>query len=404
MPISIYDALHLIDKTISSLPSILLPIEESVGSVASEDVVAELPLPNFDNSAMDGYGIRGDENTYIIIGKILAGEHKELAVNEGECVAIMTGAKVPDGVESVIPKELTSQNGDKITLNQTLPLGSNIRKMGEDINIGESVIKKGEVVNSSHIALLASQGITHINVYSTPRVAIFASGDELKMHYEKLDGDAQLFNSNTPYLVARANEVGAKASFLGKADDNLKSLKSKISEALNYDLIITSGGVSVGDADFMKEAFKQMGMESFFDKVAIKPGKPTHFGRIDSTLVLNLPGNPLASAMNFEIFGKFIINRLRGVSAPYHSYILTKSASHISSKKAVDSVIGGYFDGKSFTLPKKKVFPGSVNALNHCNCIVVIDKETNEINKGNEIKILPIRWGFFSSEFEEFKS
>ncbi len=404
MPIDIYDALQKIDEISLTPPSILVPIEESITKVAAEDLTATLPLPNFDNSAMDGYGIRGSSKSYKIRETILAGQEKDLVLSDGECVAIMTGARVPKSVERIIPKEMTSKKSDSISIDQLLPLGANIRKKGEDIDIGESIIKKGEIVNSSHIALLASQGITHIKVYATPRVAIFSSGDELKMHYEKLEGEADLYNSNTPYLVARANELGAQAFFLGRADDNLDSLKSKIKEALSYDLIITSGGVSVGEADFMKEAFKEMGLESFFDKVAIKPGKPTHFGRIGATLVLNLPGNPLASAMNFEIFGKFIINKLRGLSAPYHSYILTKSASNIISKKPVDSVIGGYFDGKSFMLPAKKVFPGSVNALNHCNCIIVIDKSTDEIDVGEELKILPIRWGFFSKHFVEFKS
>jgi molybdopterin molybdotransferase len=230
-------------------------------------------------------------------------------------------------------------------------------------------------------------------------VAVFASGSELKMPYEEL-GNSQIYNSNTPYLMARIKELGCDVSFIGKSEDSLEALKNLIKNALEFDLIVTTGGVSVGEADFTKEAFKSLGFEALFEKVDIKPGKPTTVGMIDKTFVINLPGNPLASALNFEIFGKLLINRLGGYDEIYHNFIECPISEDFSKNRPVATVVPGSFDGKEFTIAKQ-FSPNMVNVLNHCNGFVVLK---NSVKAGDIVKFLPINWEFYSKEFKEFLS
>jgi len=402
MAVTMYEALQLIEKNLPSLSTELIPIENAISRVSSKTLSASIALPTFNNSAMDGYGLKGESNSYIIIGKILAGESHTYNLKDGECIKILTGAQVPKDVETIIPQENTIESKTSITIDKPVKFGANIRYRGEDINEGEDILLQGDVINSAHIGLLASQGITHVEVFRKVRVGIFASGSELKLHHEKL-GDSQVYNSNTPYLLSRSEELGCETRFVGKSDDNIDSLKTLISAALDCDIIITSGGVSVGEADYTKEAFSSLGMETIFNKVQIKPGKPTTFGKINNTIVLNLPGNPLASALNFEVFGKFIISKLSGKKAYYHDYITAKLKNDISSTRPVTNIIPGTFDGIYFT-PLEKFAPGMVNVLSHCNGLIIIDSKTDKLKKEDIVKFSPIRWDFSREDFRKFTS
>jgi len=402
MAVTIYEALKLIEKHLPTLSTELIPIENAITRVSSKTLKATIALPTFNNSAMDGYGLKGDANSYTIVGKILAGDSHTYALNDGECIKILTGAHVPKSVETIIPQENTKESETSITIEKPVKFGANIRYCGEDINEGEIILHIGDVVNSAHIGLLASQGVTHVEVYRKVSIGIFASGSELKLHHEPL-GDSQVYNSNTPYLLSRSEELGCQTRFVGKSEDDIESLKNLIIAALDCDIIITSGGVSVGEADYTKEAFASLGMEIYFNKVHIKPGKPTTFGKIDKTLVLNLPGNPLASALNFEIFGKFMISALSGKKACYHDSISAKLKEPILSNRPVTNIIPGAFNGTYFT-PVKKFAPGMVNVLNHCNGMIIIDAATDELKKDDNVKFLPMRWDFMRDNFLEFTS
>ena len=402
MAVTIYEALLLIQNSLPKLSTQIIPIENALYCVASKSLKATLALPTFNNSAMDGYGLKGKADTYTIIGKILAGDSHTYKLQDNECIKILTGAKVPDDVETIIPQENTDENKTSITIKKSVKFGANIRYKGEDINEGENILEIGDVINSAHIALFASQGVTHVEVYRKVSVGVFASGSELKLHHEPL-GEGQVYNSNTPYLLSRCQELKCSTRFVGKSKDDVESLKNLIKSTLDCDIIITSGGVSVGEADFTKEAFSSLGMETFFDKVQIKPGKPTTFGKIGNSLVLNLPGNPLASALNFEIFGKFMIAKLSGKKNCYHDFIQTTTNQSVSSNRPVSNIIPGFYNGSSFT-PVKKFAPGMVNVLNHCNGLIIIDAETNELKIGDNVKFLPIRWDFMIEDFVEFTS
>ena len=402
MKVTIFEGIEKIVSQKTNLSTHILPLENAIGKISSQTLYATISLPRFDNSAMDGYALKGSFKSYKIVGKILAGDNKDIVLQDGECIKITTGAKVPDSAQTVIPQENTTFEKDKITIIKEVKTGANIRKTGEDIKSGEILIKKGDKITSNYISILASQGVTHIEVFKTPKVAVFASGNELKMPYEELS-DSQIYNSNTPYFVSRLKELGCKVDFVGKSGDNLEDMKKLVKNSLKYDLILTSGGVSVGEADFTKEAFYSFGFETLFDKVEIKPGKPTTCGKIGETFILNLPGNPLAAALNFEIFAKIIVNKLSGISTLYHKSIKTKISSDFTKNRAVNTVIPGYFDGEYFNIAKQ-FSPNMVNVLNHCNGFIVVSKDKNSLKKDDYIKFLPINFDFYSEDFEDFLS
>jgi len=402
MKVTIYEGIQKIISQNTYNHTHILPLENALGKICAKTLYATLSLPRFDNSAMDGYALRGEHKSYKIVGKILAGDDKDIELKDGECIKITTGAKTPKSAQTVIPQENTTQKENLLTVIKPVKVGANIRKTGEDIKENEITIKKGDKITSNYISLLASQGITHIEVFNTPKVAVFASGSELKMPYETLSG-SQIYNSNTPYFISRLQELGCDVSFIGKSSDNLEDMKKMVEASLNYDLVITSGGVSVGEADFTKEAFLAYGFETIFDKVEIKPGKPTTFGKIGNTLILNLPGNPLAAALNFEIFAKIIINKLSNKNKIFLKSIKAKLSTDFTKNRAVDTVIPGYFDGEYFHIAKQ-FSPNMVNVLNHCNGFIVVSKEKDRIKKDEIVEFLPINFEFYSKTFEEFLS
>ncbi|DAB39340.1 MAG TPA: molybdopterin molybdenumtransferase MoeA [Sulfuricurvum kujiense] len=392
MAITVEEALNLVYTLTLPTQSEIVPIENGIHRLLCENIIASHSLPSFDNSAMDGYAVRVEDagKTLQQVCVIFAGNPDDVRMVEDQCIRIMTGAKIPQGCEAIVPIEEVIVNGDQITFPSTIKPSQHIRLKGEDIQAGMGLLSEGTMLYAHHISLLASQGITHVRVYRRPRVALFSSGNELKMHYEAL-GANQLYNTNTPTFAARAQELGCEVIFTGTASDSLESIREHIERSLNADLIITSGGVSVGDADFTKEAFQTLGFESGFESVEIKPGKPTTFGRIGNTVILNLPGNPLAAALCFELFGQSAILALSGRADKYLSTLTTKISEPFTMKKGRRSLIPGWFDGTSFT-PSEKFGPGMVLPLSRANAFMMVDASVEGFEKDAVVKIIPTRW------------
>ncbi|VAY88438.1 Molybdopterin biosynthesis protein MoeA [hydrothermal vent metagenome] len=404
MSVLVQEALNLISRKVKTKGYEIVPIEESPFRISYKKILATHFMPRFNSSAMDGYGVRiNDQNkTVKVIDTILAGSNKKIDITDGFCIKIMTGARVHKSIEAIIPKELVKiQSNGFVKLPSDIHVLSHIRFAQEDIKINECLIDIGETISASTVTLLASQGITHIKVFKKPRITIFASGEELKLHYEKSLEEYQIYNTNTPTLIARVKELGCDTTFIGMAKDSIKSLKKLIANSLDSDLIITSGGVSVGEADFTKEAFDQMGMKTIFDGILIKPGKPTVLGKIDKTIILNLPGNPLASSLIFELFGKIIIQNINGSVNKYHNFIQTTISKELQNKKGKITIIPGNFDGSHF-IPSKQRSPGMISILNKCNSMLILDKEVEFLDKNSYIKILPINWLFFTNTQKDF--
>lgn len=403
MAISTQQAIEIISKLDIKLDFEILPIESCIDRISAQDIYATSSLPKFNNSAMDGYAIiyESKDNELEIIDTIFAGDDNNSLLDINSCIKIMTGARVPANTTAVIPKEDTIETNDnKIKIVKNVKENQHIRFIGEDINIDDLLIKTGEVINFAKITLLASQGISHIKVYKKPKVVVFASGEELKLHYEKIEPH-QIYNSNTPTFITRASELGCDVTFIGQAKDSIESIKELVKNSLDANLIITSGGVSVGDADFTKDAFKSLNCETIFDGIMIKPGKPTVLGKIDNTYILNLPGNPLASALIFELFGKILVQKLIGSKDIYPNYILGKINEDFKTKKGRITILPGMFDGKTFNISQKRS-PGMVSTLGNCNSMIVINDDVESIKKDSIVKILPINWKFFNELYEDF--
>ena len=399
MAISVQNAIDIISK-ISFNPNFeILPIENAISRISAEEIFATSFLPKFNNSAMDGYAIiyEDKENDLKIIDTIFAGDNNNRLIEKNSCIKIMTGAKIPDNTTAIIPKEDTEELTDnKIKIIKNVKKFQHIRYIGEDIKKDNLLIDIGEEINFSKITLLASQGFSHIKVYKKPKIVVFASGEELKLHYEKIE-DYQIYNSNTPTFISRAKELGCDVTFIGQAKDSIESICKLINNSLDAELIITSGGVSVGDADFTREAFNKLNFETIFDGIKIKPGKPTIFGKIKDSYILNLPGNPLASALIFELFGKSIIQKLLGTNQIYQSFIYGKLQNDFKTKKGRITIIPGFFDGEYFEISENKS-PGMVSTLSKCNSMIVIDENVEVLSKDSLVKILPINWKFFSDK------
>ncbi len=398
MAVSVEEALQLIHNHVTPKATELIPIEAAVGRTLAQPVTATHNLPPYDNSAMDGYAVNVADagNCVRVLKTIFAGDNDDTKIFSGSCAKIMTGAKIPDGTECIVPVEDATETEDGVILPANLSSGRHIRLCGEDIQKDDPLLDAGQLLSAHHITLLASQGISHISVRKKPRIALFASGSELKMHFENVTS-YQLYNTNTPTFMARAQELGCELCFIGTAEDTLDAIKSHIESALDSDLIITSGGVSVGDADYTKEAFSAFGFETYFDKVNIKPGKPTTFGRIGSTYVLNLPGNPLAAALNFELFAQSIILTLAGTTSKYLGTIGATMRHDFKLKAGRRTLIPGWYDGESF-VPCEKFAPGMVSPLANSNGFIMVDESVGELSAGTPVKIIPTRFGFYRSE------
>jgi molybdopterin molybdotransferase len=397
MEVTTQEALELIYRYTPKKSTKILPIEQALGYILAEDIRASHNLPPYDNSAMDGYAVKlADAGRCVTISDtIFAGDNSDAQLQNSYVIKIMTGARIPEGCEAVVPKENTKESEDGVVLPQKLSEGSHIRRCGEDIKIDDTLLSCGTRLQAHQITLLASQGISHAKVYKKPRIAIFASGSELKMHFESVEDEYQLYNTNAPALKARCEELGYEVDFIGTAKDSIQDIDTHLKSALDSDLIITSGGVSVGDADHTKEVFAKFDMKTYFDKIQIKPGKPTTFGAIDDTMVLNLPGNPLAAALNFELFGQSILLAMSGAKEMYLNTLDARMKDEYKLRAGRRTLLPGYFDGSYFT-PTKNFAPGMIRPLSDANAYIIINEECEKINAEDIVKVLPIRFAFNS--------
>ena len=402
MTISISDALEIVYSKVTAKSTHIVPIEEALGAIVAKDYEATFDLPRFDNSAMDGYAVKvADSGKEVRVKEVTyAGDVAEDTFFEGEVVKIMTGAPTPKGCEAIVPIENVKVLDEGIELPKNIKMNMMIRWKGEDIKSGKIFLFAQTKVTGYTLALLASQGITHIEIYRKPKVVIFSTGEELKAHYEKIE-QHQLYNSNAPMFAARAKELGCDVSYLSSAGDTLESLKEAVLKAKDADLILTSGGVSVGDKDFTKEAFISLGLETYFAGVDIKPGKPTHFGKLGDCFVVNLPGNPLAAMVNFEMFVKPTIAKLSGTKSFYHGTLTTKMREEHKMRAGKSAVVLGEWNGDSF-MPIKNQKPGMVSPLSLADGMIVTTKEIAYLEKDRVVNMIPIKLNLQSEKREEF--
>ena len=282
---------------------------DALGRTIGEDIVAERDNPPWDNSAMDGFAVRWEDIkqehaiqkpvTLAVIEDVPAGRMPSKSVGPGQAIRIMTGAPIPQGADTVLKVEDTEQTSDTVRVFKPEPRGSNIRPRGEDVKKGECIIAKGTPIRPGEAGMLAVLAKSFLFAYQRPRVAILSTGDELADLDERFS-DEKIINSNSYGIAAAVQEAGGIPLLLGIAKDTQAALKEKISQGLNADILVLSGGVSMGDYDFTKAVFREIGAEMNFWKLAIRPGQPLAFGKIQGKLAFGLPGNPVSSMVTFE--------------------------------------------------------------------------------------------------------
>lgn len=322
--ISVAEAIEIVKQQTASLTTERVPIVEALGRVLGADVVADTDLPPFDRSQMDGYAVRAHDVTEIparlrIVGESAAGKGWHQLLEDGQAVRIMTGAPVPVGADSVQQVELTTElkDGTVVELLETVEAGRSIVKRGSEIKAGEIVLRAGTTINAAMMAVLAAFGYAQVEVFRKPRVAVLATGSEL-VPVDQKPGQDQIRDSNNYSISAYAELAGAVTERLPLTGDETSLLKNQLAEAAKRcDLIVTSGGVSMGVYDLTKAALKELDAEIFFERVALRPGKPTVFARLpNGTFIFGLPGNPVSVAVTFNLFARTALLMMQGSTEP----------------------------------------------------------------------------------------
>jgi molybdopterin molybdotransferase len=319
--IPISQAIQIVLQQAPRLTSEAVALPEATNRVLAEDIVADTDLPPFDRAQMDGYAVRAADvaNTPAqlkIVGESAAGSGWHHEMNAGEAVRIMTGAPVPAGADAVQQVELTheSNGAGTVEILESVEAGRSIVRRAAEIKSGATVLRAGEDINAQTIATLASFGYAQVKVGRRPRVGVMATGSELVNVTEK-PGRDQIRDSNNYTIEAYARLAGASVNRLPLAGDDREELKRQMLSAVDdCDVLVTSGGVSMGVYDFTKTAFRDLGAEIFFERVALRPGKPTVFGRVGKTLIFGLPGNPVSVAVTFNLFVRTALRAMQGAT------------------------------------------------------------------------------------------
>jgi molybdopterin molybdotransferase len=317
--ISVEKALKILDRETWSLKTERVDLGSSVGRVLGEEIRADMDLPPFDRSQMDGYAVISADTVNApvvlnIVGESAAGNGWSGGVGSGEAVRIMTGARVPAGADSVQKVERTRELNDKVEILEPVKPGTAIVPQGAEVKRGTIVYEAGIRITENIIAVLASFGYARVKVGKRPRVAILGTGSEI-VEITKKPGRDQIRNSNSVMLAVNCSKFGAEARILPSVNDNVVQLKKAFRDAAKAsEIIIITGGVSVGKYDHTKTVLTELGAEIFFDKLSLKPGKPMVFGRLGKTLVFGLPGNPVSAAVTFHIFVRAAILKMQGAT------------------------------------------------------------------------------------------
>lgn len=321
--ISVHEALRIIAEETSALGTERVSLHDAPRRILAEEIHADMDLPPFDRSQMDGYAVRAEDVQTVpvklrIVGEAAAGGGWRGTLGKGEAVRIMTGAPVPAGADSVQQLEVARETEDSshVRLERATQLGQNIVKRAREVSTGATVFEAGAEITSGMVATLASFGYGQVGVGVRPRLAVIATGAEL-VAVEARPAEDQIRDSNSHTLAAYGRLAGAEITRYMLVGDELSDIERAVSDASqNADMVVLSGGVSVGAYDYTKAALKSLGAELFFERVRLRPGKPTVFGRLGSTLVFGLPGNPVSSAVTFNLFARAALRIMQGARQP----------------------------------------------------------------------------------------
>ncbi len=338
--LSIEEALALVLERAAPLEAELVPIEQAARRVLAEDVQSLVDLPPFRSSAMDGFAVRAEETPgqLPVVARIPAGHPAARALASGEAMGIATGGSVPDGADAVVPIEQVEDDGDSVTIPERVGDRDNIRPIGSDIRAGNLLLSAGTLLYAAQIGALAAVGVAAVPCGRRPRVAILSTGSELRQPGEAL-GPGQIYESNAPMLAAALRNEGAQVTRLAPVADEPGAHRAALEQGLELDVLVSSGGVSVGPHDLVRSTAAELGVEEVFWGVAVKPGKPLAFGTRGRTLVFGLPGNPVSALVAFELFVRPAVLALQGVASPGPAFAIGRLAAPLRANAVRDQLV-----------------------------------------------------------------
>jgi molybdopterin molybdotransferase len=395
--------LAIILAGIGSIDPIELTLLDAQGLLLAENVDTEIALPSFDNSAMDGYAVRAidtrdasDETpvTLQVVGDVAAGAKSRSGMGPGLAMRIMTGAPVPAGADAVVPLEQTDGGVAKVAVREAVRTGACIRRAGEDLTAGSSALRAGAALGPQQLALLAAVGRDRVTVRPRPRVLVISTGSEL-IEVGRRPGFGEVTDSNSYLLAAAAKDAGADARRVGIVpDDHAKLLDTLESQLLRADILVTSGGVSMGAFDVVKQALSELGTVEF-TRVAMQPGKPQGFGHIGNRVpIFCLPGNPVSSLVSFETFVRPAIRKLLGKRAIHRATVQATALEGATSPAGIRQYRRGVLHREANGGYSVSFVGGAgshlIASMASSNCLVVIDEEVTQVAAGSRVTVMPL--------------
>ncbi len=379
------------------LPSESVTVDEAVGRVLAESLVASRTLPPWDNSAMDGYAYQSatlpSDRLLTVVEQIDAGQVPSVALEPGMTARIMTGAQLPHGADTVVMQERVQVIDDeRVEVLEPPAPGSNVRRRGEDVTAGHPLLPEGTLVGLAEAGLLWSQGQTRVHVHRRPRVAIAASGDELCNAWDEPNG--RIVDTNSPVIAQAVRRAGGLPTTLGVAADRLEAVRAHFAQGLEHDVLITLAGASVGARDYSKPALESLGVAMDFWRVAMKPGKPLGLGRRGDALVFSLPGNPISAMVTFELFVRPALRALQGLP-PVRSPVTARLGAPVSGIAGLRLFVRASTridDGQLIATPLPFQSSGSLSSIVGATHLISLAPDTGRLEAGTAITLIPLSW------------
>jgi molybdenum cofactor synthesis domain-containing protein len=394
--ITVDDALSIVLDRVVMLGVETVPLEQAHTRVLAEEIRADIDLPPFDRARIDGYAVRSEDVTTApvslkLIGEIAAGATFRGKLNPGEAVKIFTGAPIPEGADAVQKVEVTQSDGHTVQISEAVKPGQFITPHASEVSAGDVVAGRGREIGPALMAVLASFGYAEVKVCRRPRLAVISTGSELVDVSAEPTG-AQIRNSNSYTVASYAARAGAIVDLLGTVEDTPEATRTALLDAARgRDLIITSGGVSMGDYDLVKGALKEIGAEVYFEKVAIRPGKPLVFARLDQTYFFGLPGNPVSTSVTFNVFARPAIRKMQGESKPLLPTVRAVLARPVKDASGRRSYLPARLtveNGRALAEPLKWGGSSDLVAFMQSDALIIVREEAHDIAEGELVDVL----------------
>lgn len=381
-------ALNFIENSVTTCPAVHIPVPQLVGRILAADIVSPIDMPGFNQSAMDGYAVRigDDKSSFMQVGEVQAGAAQSFTLKPGEAVRIFTGACVPDDADTVVQQEWTEVNGNEITVDRLIEIGKNIRPKGEQLKTGERALKKGTIITPAGVGFLAGLGITEVLAIPSPKIALITTGNELVQPGTPLK-TGQIYESNGVMLTTALHDFGFTPSINKTVEDNYEHTKNSLAETLNKtDALIITGGISVGDYDFVKKALTEIGVEEIFYKISQKPGKPFFCGKKNKKMVFALPGNPAAALICYYIYVLPALQKMSGKAFEGLPQQKAKLTTDYTPKGTRALFLKANLNGNTVAIAPRQS-SAMLDTFATANALIYIPDPTLEYAAGDEVTV-----------------